>query len=72
MGDTTEIIQKRIRHWKTTLAGVAGIVCPILALVFPEFAVKILTVGCALNSVGNIAAADATPKTSVEPSTPTK
>jgi hypothetical protein len=66
MGETTEIIHKRIRHTKTTLAGIAGIVCPILALCFPSHAVPILTVGCALNGMGNIAAADAKPKTTIE------
>ena len=62
MGETTELIQKRIRHTKTTMANMAGIVCPILALVFPQHTVAILTIDCALNSMGNIAAADAKPQ----------
>ena len=67
MGDTTELIHRRIRHWKTTLSGVAGIVCPFLALCFPKAAVEILTVGCALNGMGNIAAADSKPQIIIEP-----
>jgi hypothetical protein len=64
MGETTELIHKRIRHWKTTLAGVAGIVCPIVSLfVPPEYATKVLAAGCMLSGTGLIAAADAKAKT---------
>ena len=71
MGDTTEIIQKLIRHWKTTLAGVASIVCPVIALLCPpEWQVKVMAVGCMLSGAGHIAAADANPKTSAEPPKP--
>jgi len=72
MGDTTDIIQKRIRHWKTTLAGVATIVCPIAAIFAPpDWQNKILYAAVVLSGTGHILAADAKPKTTVEPVQPT-
>jgi len=63
MGDTTELIHRRLRHWKTTLAGVASIVCPIISLfVTPELAVKVLAITGALTGTGLIFAADGKPK----------
>lgn len=59
MGETTTII-RRVQHWKTTLAGIASIVCPIAALfVPPEYSVKILAASSMLAGSGLIAAADA-------------
>ena len=56
---TTQFIRRRIFHWKTTLAGIAGIVCPLLALFLPEFwALKVLAVSSILSGAGLIAAAD--------------
>jgi hypothetical protein len=72
MGDTTEIIQKRIRHWKTTLVGVASLVAPIALSIWPQHSQQIIAAMMAINGVGFMAAADAKPKTSVEPTTPTK
>jgi hypothetical protein len=60
MGETTEIIRRRIHHWKTTLAGIASILCPIIALfVPPEYSVKVLAAASMLSGAGLIAAADA-------------
>ncbi len=68
MGETTVLIQKRIRHWKTTAAGIAGIVCPIIALFCPpDIALKILSASAALSGAGLIAAADAKSNESVKP-----
>lgn len=59
MGETTQIL-RRVRHWKTTLAGVASIVAPIAALFAPpEYQVKILAAASILSGSGLIAAADA-------------
>lgn len=57
---TTLILRRRIRHWKTTAAGVATILAPVLAILFPEAAVKIMLVSSALTGAGLMAAADAT------------
>lgn len=56
---TTEIIRRRIRHTKTTLAGLATILGPIAATVWPEHAGKIMLATSALTGAGLIAAADA-------------
>lgn len=70
MGDTTEIIQKRIRHWKTTLVGVAGLLAPIALTVWPQHGKEIIEVMIAINGVGFMAAADAKPKSSVQTQQP--
>lgn len=62
MGETTELIHRRIRHWKTTLAGVASILCPVAAGFFPQHSTELLGVAVALNSVGLFNAADAKPQ----------
>lgn len=63
MDTTTQIIQRRIKHWKTSLAGISAIVCPLVALfVSPDLAIKLLGIGVALNAAGNMSAADAKPK----------
>ena len=68
MSETTEIIRRRIQHWKTTIAGIAGIVCPIIALfVPPEYSIKVLAAGAVLSGAGLIAAADAKPKAKETP-----
>lgn len=59
MGETTELIRKRIRHTKTTLAGIATILGPIAATLWPEHAGKIMLATSALTGAGLIAAADA-------------
>ncbi len=59
-GNTTEIIQRRIRHWKTTAAGIACIVAPLVAIFCPpEIAVKVLAAASALAGTGLVVAADA-------------
>lgn len=57
-GNTTEFIRRRIRHWRTTLAGIACIVGPIIAVIYPEYAVKILTITLGLSGAGHLAGAD--------------
>lgn len=60
MGDTTELIHRRLRHWRTTAAGVAQILCPVIALFLPpEWSIKVLSIAAVLGGVGSIAAADA-------------
>lgn len=56
--DTTQFIRRRIWHWKTTIAGVGSIVCPILAILFPAYAQKILLISSLFSGWGFIAAAD--------------
>lgn len=69
MGETTALLEKRIRHWKTTLVGVAGIIGPVALHVWPEHSQQIIAAMMALNGVGFMAAADAKPKVSTEPPT---
>lgn len=59
MGETTEIIQKKIRHWKTSIVGVAGLLGPVALSIWPEYSQKIIAVMMAINGVGFMAAADA-------------
>lgn len=59
---TTQIIQRRIRHVKTTAAGIATMVCPLAALFAPpEWAAKLNSVALVLCGSGLLAAADAKP-----------
>lgn len=58
MGETTQLL-RRIRHWKTTAAGIASILCPIIALFVPlEYSVKVLSIASMLSGAGLLAAAD--------------
>jgi hypothetical protein len=57
--NTTEFIRRRIRHWKTTLAGIGGMLCPIAAIIWPHYADKILSISCLLSGWGLTLAADA-------------
>jgi hypothetical protein len=57
---TTMMIRRRVRNWKTTLTGIASIVCPIISLFLPpEWAAKLLAATGILAGSGLIAAADA-------------
>lgn len=56
---TTQIIRKRIRHTKTTLAGIATIVGPVAVAIWPQHAGTITTVASVLTGLGLISAADA-------------
>ena len=56
---TTEIIRRRIRHWKTTVAGIATIASPVLVSIWPEHASTITAACAGLTGAGLIAAADA-------------
>lgn len=58
-GSTTLLIRRRIRHWKTTLAGLATIATPILVILFPEQAAKITLIGSTFTGWGLISASDA-------------
>lgn len=59
MGETTQILHRRIRHWKTTIAGIATIVAPVLVILFPDYAAKITLIGSACTGWGLISAPDA-------------
>ena len=56
---TTVFIRRRIHHWRTTAAGIAVILCPILVKVFPAYSETILSVGLALTGAGHLLGADA-------------
>jgi peptidoglycan/LPS O-acetylase OafA/YrhL len=58
-GHTTEIIRRRIRHWRTTLAGLACLLAPLAVAVWPQHADRIYAAAAALGGAGLIAAADA-------------
>jgi hypothetical protein len=58
---TTQFIRRRIRHWKTTAAGIAIILCPIVTILWPEFADKVVAIQSLLTGGALIAAADAKP-----------
>lgn len=62
---TTEIIRRRVRHWKTTIAGIATILGPILIAFFPEHAQAISMSASSLTGIGLIAAADAKVKEAI-------
>ena len=65
MSETTQIIRRRIRHWRTSLAGVAILAAPIALAIWPEQAPVIHRIVDALIGLGLISAADAarTPQT---------
>jgi len=57
--NTTEFIQRRTRHWKTTIAGIGSIVCPLVAIFCPpEYAQKICAISSLFAGWGLMAAAD--------------
>jgi len=56
---TTMMIRKRILHWKTSLAGVASMLCPVLAIFLPpEWAAKVLSASALLSGAVLLAAND--------------
>ena len=55
---TTTIIRRRIRHWKTTIAGVAVLISPIVCGLWPQHAATITQIVLGLTGAGLIAAAD--------------
>ena len=57
-GNTTEFVRRRIRHWKTTVAGVGAMVCPILAILIPSHADKIGMISSLFAGWGLMSAAD--------------
>jgi hypothetical protein len=57
-GNTTEFIRRRIRHWKTTIAGIGLMVCPILSILIPAHADKIGMIASLLGGWGLMVAAD--------------
>ena len=62
MNSTTQIIQRRIKHYKTSIAGIASIVCPFVSLFLPpEWATKVMAAGLAIGGAGLLGAADAKP-----------
>lgn len=59
MGETTVILQRRIRHWKTTVIGIVLWTAPAAALIWPEHKALITQVALALAGGGFMFAADA-------------
>jgi len=56
---TTLLIRKRIRHWKTSLAGAASMLCPVVAIFLPpEWASKVLSASALLSGAVLLAAND--------------
>jgi hypothetical protein len=64
---TTAFLRRRVRHWKTTLAGIATIAGPILMALFPKWTLQISLVTATLTGSGLIAAADAKPLPETKP-----
>ena len=58
MGSTTILIRRRIRHWKTTAAGVATLLGPIALSLWPEHSTAITNAVFAITGAGLISAAD--------------
>jgi hypothetical protein len=58
---TTQIIRRRIRHWKTTICGIVTIVAPIAVLIWPQHALLFSSIISAVTGAGLISAADAKP-----------
>jgi hypothetical protein len=63
MGETTEIIRRRVRHWKTTITGIALAAAPVAMSVWPEQSGLIAKIVAGLAGAGFILAADAKPQT---------
>lgn len=59
MGETTQIIQRRIRHWKTTAIGIVLWIAPAAAAIWPDHAALITKAALALAGGGFMMAADA-------------
>ena len=59
MSGTTELIRRRIHHWKTTVVGVAMILAPVAIAIWPQHSAAIQQAMIALTGAGFIAAADA-------------
>lgn len=57
-GNTTEFIRRRIKHWKTTAAGIGSMVCPFVGIIWPEYSQKILMISALLSGWGLCVAAD--------------
>jgi len=57
-GNTTEFIRRRVYHWKTTVAGIGSLVCPIGAILFPSLSQKFNMLSGLFAGWGLIAAAD--------------
>ena len=61
---TTVLIRKRILHWKTSLAGVASMLCPVVAIFLPpEWGAKVLSASALLSGAALLAANDPTKET---------
>jgi len=58
MGETTLLIQKRIRHWRTTIAGIVCWLAPVALLIWPDQAAQITAIAFAVTGTGLIAAPD--------------
>jgi len=63
--NTAQFIRRRVTNWKTTLAGLGTILCPIAIAIWPEHATHIAGIQSALTGMGLIAAADAKQKPSI-------
>jgi len=59
MSETTIMIKRRIRHWKTTVAGVLAFLAPVACIIWPEYAGKIRDAALMIAGGGLIAAPDA-------------
>jgi hypothetical protein len=59
MESTTQIYRRKVRHWKTTAAGLATIAGPILIIFLPDYSTQISLAVSTLTGAGLMAAADA-------------
>lgn len=58
MGETTEIFRRKVRHWKTTAAGLAVIALGVVPIIWPETAIKCAQISAFLTGAGFLMAAD--------------
>jgi hypothetical protein len=71
MGETTQFIRK-VRHWKTTLAGSALMFIPVAYSIWPEHSALISKISVGLTAAGMFVAADGSKTNGTEPTNPPK
>lgn len=58
MSETTMIIRRRLKHWKTSITGIALMLSPVAYAIWPNHGEIITKVVLSLTGAGFIAAAD--------------
>lgn len=65
--NTTRVIRRRIRHWKTTLTGIGLLFSPIISAIWPDAAPVVDKVTGVLIGAGFVSAADGARVRDTEP-----